>query len=306
MSTEPQAAAEWRPDPLGIAPYRWWNGAGWSGYTSDTDAHAPGGESAADDVHVSAIARQPEPVTAPSAPAVVPVTPLRGQWPASLPEPPARRATTLEEAAAGYGELPTGIADDVDWSRLALRLKTTLDAATPGVLRVRAGDLPELVVDPAGHAYWWDLSLAEIPERIASMRISEIDRDDHDPDQPGSDLDPLLWVVAHGSFEGASAPWMRAGDRYRLQRWPNLTTLPHQPHHLRAISLLGQASLTEEEFANIAELEPREAQQLLSTFSLMGLLRVSAGESRPAVTLAPRPKQSGGLFGKLARFFGGR
>lgn len=334
MTTDAQAAAEWRQDPLGIAAYRWWDGSGWTGYTSDTDAGAPATDAGSRagvqrEVHVSAPVSTPvaEPA-APSFPSAsfpgVPASgapaaaapgdaaagavggPTRGPWPASIPDPPVRRATTLEEAAAGYGAMPEGIVDDIDWSRLSLRLKTAIDAGATDLLEVHAGDLPVLIVDVAQHAYWWDLPLADVPDRVTAMSIVDLDRDAHLAAEPGRDLDPLLWTVAHSSFDASVAPWMRPGDRYRLHRWPNLTTLPHRPQHLRAISLLGQAALTEDEFSRVAELDAREARQLLTTFSLMGLLRVSAAESRPSLFAAVKPKPAGGLFGRLAKLFGAR
>jgi len=322
MTTDAQTAAEWRPDPLGIAAYRWWDGSGWTGYTSDTDAGTPTAVDPAAragvqrEVHVSAptaapVAEQPAaaPFAAPAFAAETPAPtiggPTRGPWPASLPDTPVRRATTLEEAAAGLGAMPEGVADDIDWSRLALRLRTAIEGGEGDLIEVHAGDLPPLVLDVAQHAYWWDHPLADVPGRVTSMTILDLDREAHLAAEPGRDLDPLLWAVAHASFEASAAPWMRAGDRYRLHRWPNLTTLPHQPHHLRAISLLGQAALTEDEFSRVADLDAREARRLLTTFSLMGLLRVSAAEGRSVFVAKPKPA-GGGLLGRLAKFFGAR
>lgn len=329
MNNEPRSAAEWRADPLGIANFRWWDGTAWTGYTSDSDAGAPDAgarQNVQREVHVPAAAAAtpsyltPEPAR-PAPQAVAPArpaagqsaagqpsaTPTRGPWPASLPQTPAPRAATLEEAAAGVGGSSDWLREDVDWSRLVIRLKTAIDAIEDDLLEVQAGDLPPLVIDIAQHAYWWDLPLAEMPARVSSISISTLDRLSDGMREPGRNLDPMLWSFSRVAFEGENAPWMRVGDRYRLHRWPNLTTLPHEPHHLRAISLLGQASLTSSEFATVAELDPREAQQLLTTFSLMGLLRVTPAQEapRPAfVAAAPQKKQSGGLFGRLSKLFG--
>ncbi|UJP10269.1 hypothetical protein L2X99_00660 [Microbacterium sp. KUDC0406] len=225
--------------------------------------------------------------------------------PATLDDLLARRAGTLRASADAAGERGWRPDDDVDWSRLALRLRTAIELGEELLLEIVADDDAPLVIDVAGRTFWWDRPLAEFPARLQTLVISPLEPRGYDPGTAGNDLEPLLWQIAHASFDGGRARWLKPGDRYRLRRWPNLTALPHDAEQVRAMSLLGQAALTAEEFSAIAEIEDDDAVRLLSALSLMGLLRVQPARE---ATAAPRPvlqpRREGGLFARLRGLFG--
>ncbi|MEJ6553839.1 hypothetical protein PQI51_02215 [Microbacterium esteraromaticum] len=225
--------------------------------------------------------------------------------PITLDDLLARRAATLRATPEAAGEAGWQPEDDVDWSRLALRLRTAIELDEELMLEVVAdGDEP-LVIDVGDRTFWWHLPLSDFPARVRSLAITPVDARTYDPGGAGHDLEPLLWQVAHASFDGGRARWLRPGDRYKLRRWPNLTALPHDSEQVRAMSLLGQAALTAEEFSSVAGIDEADAVRLLSALSLMGLLRVQSADARAA---APRiivqPRREVGLFARLRGLFG--
>lgn len=241
------------------------------------------------------------PVGARAEGAVIPNRPI------TLDDLLARKAAALRATADASGMQGWQPEEDVDWSRLALRLRSAIELGEDLLLEVIPdGDEP-LVIDVADRTFWWHRSLTDLPERVRSLVITPIDHRTFDPGGAGVDLEPLLWQIAHASFDGGRARWLKPGDRYKLRRWPNLTALPHDSEQVRAMSILGQASLTAEEFASVAQIEPLDADRLLSALSLMGLLRVqpagSGGTSAAPVIIA-QPRREGGLFAKLRGLFG--
>lgn len=224
--------------------------------------------------------------------------------PITLDDLLARKTTALRASADTVGESSWRPEDDVDWSRLALRLRTAIELDEDLMLEVVADGGPALVIDVPGRTFWWPHPISDFPLRVRTLSITPIDPRSFDADSAGDDLEPLLWQIAHASFEGDRAHWLKPNDRYRLRRWPNLTLLPHDTDQVQAMSVLGQASLTSHEFASVSGLEPLDAGRLLSALSLMGLLRVQPTTTQSfAPPLAAAPKRPG-LFSKLRGLFG--
>lgn len=223
--------------------------------------------------------------------------------PITLDDLLARKTTALRASADTAGDSGWRPEDDVDWSRLALRLRTAIELDEDLMLEVVADGGPALVIDVPGRTFWWPHPISDFPLRVRTLSITPIDPRSFDADSAGNDLEPLLWQIAHASFEGERAHWLKPDDRYRLRRWPNLTLLPHDADQMRAMSILGQASLTTAEFASVSELDPVEAGRLLSALSLMGLLRVQPTSQSFAPPLAVAPQRAG-LFSKLRGLFG--
>jgi len=225
--------------------------------------------------------------------------------PITLDDLLARKAASLRASADAAGELGWQPEHDVDWSRLALRLRTAIELDEELMLEVVADDDDPLIIDIADRTFWWHLPLSDFPPKLRSLAITPVDPRGYDPGGAGHDLEPLLWQVAQASFDGGRARWLKPGDRYKLRRWPNLTALPHDSDQVRAMSLLGQAALTAEEFSSVAGIDETEAVRLLSALSLMGLLRVQpAREAAAAPALIVQPRREPGLFARLRGLFG--
>lgn len=194
------------------------------------------------------------------------------------------------------------------WTGVAMALHRLQQQPTSSIVTVRVpGHLP-LTIDVEAHAYWWDTPLADFPTEPCEVEVVTTAKD---PAQeasraPGGDLDALLWLIGNHSFLGELAWWLQRHDRYRLVRWPNLTTLSHTPDQMRMTAMLGYTFLPVEELANASDAEPAEARRLVNAFSLMRLLRsetpavadtATAQEPSPApATALPR---RGGPFRRL-------
>ncbi|PKI90249.1 hypothetical protein CW368_10750 [Actinomycetales bacterium SN12] len=225
--------------------------------------------------------------------------------PMTLDDLLARKAATLRATPDAAGDAGWRPEEDVDWSRLALRLRTAIESDEELMLEVVADGDDPLVIDVGDRTFWWHLPLSDFPAKVRSLAITPVDARSYDPGGAGHDLEPLLWQVAHASFDGGRARWLKPGDRYKLRRWPNLTALPHDSEQVRAMSLLGQAALTAEEFSSVADIDEADAVRLLSALSLMGLLRVQpARETAAGPRIVVQPRREVGLFAKLRGLFG--
>lgn len=193
------------------------------------------------------------------------------------------------------------------WTRVAMALRPLWE--THGeVLRVEIAGHGPLVIDVASDSYWWSTPLGDLPIDPEDVRVGREDRDVEAAVDlgPGNELHGLLWHIGLHSFPGELAWWLQRDDRYRLQRWPNFTTLAHTPDHVRMTSLLGYAALTVDELAEQANVAPAEARRLINAFSLMRILRSQTPDialarpafDRPVPTAAPVQQRSG-LFRRL-------
>jgi hypothetical protein len=111
----------------------------------------------------------------------------------------------------------------------------------------------------------------------------------------GRDLDGLLWMIGRAAFPGRPASWLRAGERYRLSRWPNITAFGITAEEVRMTALLGSGSYSATDLALDGGVSAADAQRLINAFSLMGILYSVAGEPEPVRPPAAR----GGLFRRL-------
>lgn len=170
------------------------------------------------------------------------------------------------------------------WTRVAMALRPMWDA-DEDLLRVEVAGHEPLVIDVSMNAYWWPTPLEQMPADPEDLRIGREPKGVESPatNAPGNDLDGLLWRIGLGSFPGELAWWLQRDDRYRLVRWPNLTMLPHTPDQVRMTSLLGMATMSVDELAERANVEPAEARRLVNAFSLMRILRSES----PEVSFAP-------------------
>ena len=90
----------------------------------------------------------------------------------------------------------------------------------------------------------------------------------------GRYIEPLLWRVGTGSFADIMFKRVDPTLRYKLRRWPDLSSMPHTTNQLRMMKMLANAQLTPAELVAVADVPERDAVVLLSTFALMSLLDV--------------------------------
>lgn len=275
--------AGWYPDPTGIPQLRWWDNHTWTDRTTSLRAPVI--------AHETIVIR-------PHAAWAEPADAAANQTPAEQAEADEllvydRHESTLQQP------LPA------DWRLLSEAVHSATRPLAPTLISVTADGMPPLLIDVAERAYWWDLELNDFPATATGLRLSvNFPGEIPVPSRAGHPIEPLLWAIGSASFAGAAAPWLEPGGRYKLRRWPNLTSMAHTSDQLRLTSMLSHAHLTALELSAVAESTLEEAQTLINTYSLMGLLRYvpdsAAANAAPAVRPPAAEQSSGhGLFSRL-------
>jgi hypothetical protein len=217
-----------------------------------------------------------------------------------------RRAAIVEGIPAGLD--PVAYEQPIGWTSAAIAVHSILQIPQPMFLRLEPAGFGPITIDFRHHAFEWGTPLSEFPDEPATVLVeTEPTTADEPPlfELPGSNLDRLLWVMGLHSFQDDGAFWLRSGDRFRLSRWPDLTTLEHSMDQMRMIAMLGNIALTVEQLATAADVPLADAQRLINALSLMGVLESSA-ETSAAVIEQPVPAASThrGLFSRLREKLG--
>jgi hypothetical protein len=187
------------------------------------------------------------------------------------------------EAAVDTGSLPAP-----GWTGAAIAVHSILQIPAPMFLRLEAVGYPPILVDFARHAFSCAAPLEQFPVHPAHVIVET------EPvfpgasalfEGPGMSLDNLIWALGTHAFDGSTAPWLRASDRYRLTRWPNFTAWATTPEQVRMTAVLSNVALTANELADAAEVDVASARRLLNAFSLMGIITVATN----IATGAPQP-----------------
>lgn len=193
------------------------------------------------------------------------------------------------------------------WTSAAIAVHSVREIATPMLMQLNVADHGSIVIDFRHHAFAWDTAVTTFPAAPSSVSVYTQTVSESTPAPfplPGYDLDPLLWFVGLNSFAGERASWLRADERYRLLRWPNLTGLRHSIDQMRMIALLSNSSLGPSELASAVQTSPAEAQRLINALSLMGILRVSAESPAPLTRPRAATAQEPSLFQRLRKRLG--
>lgn len=265
---ERQTPAGWYPDPLGLPQLRWWDGHGWGEHTSEARRPLLGQQA-----RTATFADPMEDREAPAAAA-----PPASEATAADPViPPTPAPTTL---ASGPAALPAGPADAVQgWSGAALTINSMRAAGVPTVLDVEVAGHPALVIDMRRGAFSWQLGLDRFPNEPAAVAVSVRIVDAAAPapfEEPGSPLDGLLWKMGFAAFPDELAPWLHAGDAYRLRRWPDLSGFEPETDPLRQTAMLSNGVFTLEQLAGFTGRSIEPTRSLLNALGLMGVLEVVA------------------------------
>jgi len=206
------------------------------------------------------------------------------------------------------------------WRSVAIAIHSLRQLPTPTLLTIAFADGPHpLWIDFSTLQYFWELPLAEMPPEPGALTVYSQPIESGEPPYPWVEwrpADPLLWQIGRFAFGTERAPWMRPGERYALQRWPNLTETPHSPEEIRMAATLTNGFLTAEEIGLLSGSDTPNAQRVLNALSLMGAVRTTdsaapapAGSALPAaVAESPAaPTESGGFLQRLrGRINGGR
>jgi hypothetical protein len=322
--------AGWYPDPLGHQELRWWDHNSWTEHTRNSSSGAapqvilsstltwaddepereetpvvtPVVSSEVSPVAASLVTPGVAPVLASMATAeVVPERAIVPGLELAMPEWMPEVATS--EASTTFFSRP--FAEISGWAPLAVRLHHAFRWDEDVIVTASADGIPALQVDTTDRAFWWDRNLSDFPTEVGELSLTtEVRNVSAHSTEIGKHLEPLLWLLGRRAFSGEPAPWLAPG-RFRLRRWPNLTSLEHDSDELQMTSVLGHAALTAKELAGIAEVTLAKAQDFINALSLMDLLRYLPEEvETPTIqpVAAPVDDAPRGLFGRLRQRLG--
>ncbi|MCW4386216.1 DUF2510 domain-containing protein [Salinibacterium sp. SYSU T00001] len=263
MQSETSRAGErveagWYPDPLGHPQLRWWNNHEWTEYVSASRPARPAAETA----------------------------------PPEYAEPPQHQAdgdghlATRDSSVAP--DLSAAAAPEVGWAGAALTLHSVLAARVPMLIELAIAGHPSVRVDTRFGAFTWDLPLTLFPTAPAGVRVGVELIDVAAPPVfllPGQSLDELLWRIGLCAFPDRIAPWLQPGQRYRLSRWPNLSTLQPTMEQMRQTAMLANSVFSLEELAHATGSDLLSTRHLINAYSLIGCLDTLPSE----VGSAPAP-----------------
>jgi hypothetical protein len=215
-------------------------------------------------------------------------------------------------AAARPAELPAGTSTspELGWAGAALTLHSVQTARVPMLIELEVTGHPTVTIDTRFQAFDWQLGLDYFPANPAGVRVS-IDLVTMDAPAsfalPGQSLDMLLWRIGQIAFPDRLAPWLRAGERYRLERWPDVTSLQPDMDEIRQTAMLANGAFTIDELARASGRSPESVRQLINTLSLVGVLEVVAPDVAPPVVVTAAAVETpeylrareGGLFRRL-------
>ena len=221
---------------------------------------------------------------------------------------------------AGEASEPRDRPEAAGWKSVATAIHSLRLSSTPTLLTVAFADRPHpLWIDFSTLQYFWELPLADMPSEPGALTVYSQPIEPGDPPYPWvawRPADPLLWQIGRFAFGTDRATWIRPGERYALQRWPNLTETPHSAEEIRMVASLTNGFLTVEEVGLLGGSDAPNAQRVLNALSLMGAVKTADSAATPPGPVpsaagptppASAPSESGGFLQRLrGRINGGR
>ena len=183
---------------------------------------------------------------------------------------------------------------------LAHALMRIFDQAAPHDAHVRAIGFGELSVLMHRGRYRSDVPTARLREAMASRRFvitGNCDAAKRLPDEELRPLRELRWVAA---LEGAHVDRHGLPARFRLTRWPDFGSLPHDVAHLKLSVLLSGRVLELPQACTMSAMAPEQVVPFLVACRDCGYL-VAADATAPTSPVVPVKT---GLFDRLLRRFG--
>lgn len=161
------------------------------------------------------------------------------------------------------------------WTGAAMAIQAVRQLARPILVSLVPPNLPPIVIDLRYLTYDWDVPISRFPKDPGPVQVGThfLDDDPREISSRAVDVDPLLWMIGLHAFAGERASWLRAGDKYRLKRWPDFALVPCTPDQQRVVKTLAQGLMTAEKAAQKAKVTESIAHDVVNALSLMGALR---------------------------------
>jgi hypothetical protein len=207
----------------------------------------------------------------------------------SRAEPPFTPPSTTGSPSSTSALATLGPPAPVGWTGAAMAVQSIRQIPRPILIALSVPGHNPIGIDLRSSTFVWDTPLEEFPVEPGSVHVSTYPIELEDPGFAGDSrgLDLLLWMIGLNAFD-ARATWLRAGDKYRLKRWPDYDAFPHTADELRLIKTLAQGLMTVDKLAAKAKVSTADAQRVVNALSLMGALRriepTDAAPIQPPVT----------------------
>ena len=167
---------------------------------------------------------------------------------------------------------------------------------------VRAIGFGELSIFTRRGRYASDVAAARLREAMRSRRFvitGNCDAARHLPDEALRPLRELRWAAA---LEGADLASPGLPARFRLTRWPDFGSLPHDVDHLKLSALLAGRALSLPQACAASAMAAEQVLPFLVACRDCGYL-VAAETAAAALSVPPAPVRTS-LFDRLRRQFG--
>lgn len=207
-------------------------------------------------------------------------------------------------------------APETGWASIAFALHSALVSREPVVMAIQVSQTSRIIVNTLQHTYQWDGEQADLPPVQQNVPLTFSAGELQVAGQQGRNLDGLLWRISQVAFPHRLAPWLQEGDLYRMQRWPNLTTINPELDDMRQAAMLANGMFTVDELAGFSDRSYQPTLALINALSLMNTLKIAAPrdtamiaavQGHPAAVSAapvPQPTQKTGLFQRLRNRLG--
>lgn len=194
-------------------------------------------------------------------------------------------ATPGTEASSASDRPETG------WAGIAFALHSAISCPQPVQVTVSFPSASELTVNTFDHSYVWRDEPHELPRLDGPAEIVFEPCDTSA--EHGRNLDGLLWRISAEAFADRTAPWMHADDLYRLDRWPNLTTIQPELDDMRQAAMLANGMFTVDELAGFSDRSFAATRSLINALSLMNTLKVATLRNTGAHAYGANPFGTG-------------
>lgn len=184
------------------------------------------------------------------------------------------------------GVIPSPPPAPTGWSGAAMSVHSIRQIPRPILIAISVPGHSPIGIDLRHHTYVWQTPLERFPVEPGMIQVSTYPVSGDDPTFAGESLglDPLLWLIGLNAFPDGRASWLRAGDKYRLKRWPDFDVLPHTPEQARAIKTLAGGLMTVDKLGARSRLTVSECQRVVNALSLMDALRrIESSSAAPAL-----------------------
>lgn len=177
-------------------------------------------------------------------------------------------------------------APETGWAGVAFALHSALLNGNPATVIVTLPSRDTFTVDTLNQVYSWSNEPEVLPAFSGSAGFGFMPASG-EPSSQSRSLDGLLWRVSGTAFPSRLAPWLQEDDLYRMQRWPNLTTINPHLDDMRQAAMLANGMFTVDELAGFSDRSVIETRTLINALSLMNTLKVATPRSTSVFVPAP-------------------